>query len=146
LDWLVSILAGVLAAPVGFVLGTAVAYGLLTLRHVSEREGRRGFLAGLVGGPIGLVAGFLAAFRCAWWLRGGGGGTTRSLLFGALLGIPGGLLVGALAFVAGYHLAEARGLGNLGAERGVWSLFRVALPAAVLTTIGGFLLGWQLTT
>lgn len=145
MNWLYSILAGVLAAPVGFVLGTLVAYGILALRRVPEREGRRGLLAGTIGGPIGIILGFMAGFQGASWVMEGGGGTTRRLLAGCLFGIPGGLLAGTVALVLGIHWAERRGVTNYAGERAAWSLYYVAIPTLVLTAAGGFLFGWWMT-
>jgi len=143
--WLYAILAGLLAAPIGFLAGTAVAYLLFTLRGISEREGRRGLLAGTIGGPIGILAGFIAGFRTAWWLVGGGGGSLRGLLAGCLIGVPAGLVLGGVALVLGVRLAERRGVTNYAGERAAWSLFHVALPTFVATGAGGFLLGWSLS-
>jgi hypothetical protein len=144
-NWLVSIVAGVLGAPVGFAAGTAVAYGVLTLRGISEREGRRGLLAGTIGGPVGIVAGFMLSFRGAWWILGGGGGSARGLLAGCLFAIPSGLIAGVVGLVLGTHMAERRGVTNYAGERAAWGLYYVAIPALVLTAAAGFLLGFRLT-
>jgi hypothetical protein len=141
-EWLLAILAGVLAAPVGFVLGTLVAYGALTLRGMTEREGRRGLLAGTFGGPLGAIGGFMLGFQGYWWLEGGGGGGLAGLLGGCLFGIPLGLLVGAAGLVCGIRLAERRKVTNYMGERAAWGFYYVALPSGVLTACGGFLLGW----
>lgn len=145
MPWLWSILAGVLAAPVGFLVGTFVAYGILKLRRVSELGGRRGLLAGTIGGPIGIVLGFMLGFQGAWWVIGGGGGSWRGFLAGCIFGIPGGVVAGALGLIAGVHMAERRGVTNYMGERAAWGLYYVAIPALVVVAAGGFLLGWRLT-
>ena len=144
MNWVWSILAGVLAAPVGFVLGTLAAYGILKLYRVSELGGRRGLLAGTIGGPIGIIAGFMLGFQGAWWVIGGGGGSWRGFVAGCLFGIPGGLVAGAVGLFAGTHWAERRGVTNYMGERAAWGLYYVAIPALVVVASGGFLFGWWL--
>jgi len=133
-----------LAAPLGFALGTAVAYAWLSWRGVSEDQGRRGLLAGTLGGPIGVVAAFLAGHQVAGWLLGGGGGSWRAVFGGLLVGLPAAALFGTVALVAGVHLAERRGVTNYAGERAAWALSWVALPTAVVTAIAGFLVGARL--
>ncbi|MCK6461209.1 MAG: hypothetical protein L6Q95_15105 [Planctomycetes bacterium] len=140
MSWLVAIVAGILAAPVGFALGTLAAYGILALR-MPEREGRRGLLAGTIGGPIGAIGGFILGFRGAWWVREGGGG---SVALGLILGIPLGLVAAAVGLVLGTGLAERRGITNYAGERAAWGLYYVAIPAGVVAAAGGFVLGWWL--
>jgi hypothetical protein len=141
--WLWSILAGVLAAPAGFALGTLAVYLILKLRGVPE--GRRGLLAGTIGGPIGVILGFMLGFQATWWVLEGGGGSWRGFVAGCLFGIPGGLVAGAAGLITGVHLAERRGVTNYMGERAAWGLYYVAIPALVVVAAGGFLFGWWLT-
>ncbi len=140
MNWLIAIVAGLLAAPVGFLAGTLAAYGILALR-MPEREGRRGLLAGTIGGPLGAVGGFIAGFQGAWWVREGGGG---GFVLGLLFGIPMGLLAATAGLVFGTHLAERRGVTNYAGERAAWGLYYVAIPAGILAGAGGFVLGFWL--
>jgi hypothetical protein len=136
-DWVIAILAGLLAAPVGLLAGTLAAYGILALR-MPEREGRRGLLAGTIGGPLGAVGGFILGFEGAWWVREGGGG---SAVLGLLFAIPMGLIAATAGLVLGTHLAERRGVTNYAGERAAFGLYYVAIPAGVLAAAGGFVLG-----
>lgn len=145
MHWLYQILAGLLAAPVGFALGTAVAYAWLSWRGVSEAQGRRGLLAGTAGGPLGVIAAFVAGHQTAGWLLDGGGGSWRTVFSGLLVGLPAAAILGTVALVAGVHLAERRGVTNYAGERAAWALYWLALPTAVVTAIIGFLAGgWLL--
>lgn len=143
--WFWSILAGLLAAPLGFAAGTAVAWLWFGWRGATEREGRRGLLAGTIGGPIGVVVGFYLAFQSAWWLLDGGGGALRSVLIGCLFGLPAAIVVGGLAVILGIRLAERRGVTNYAGERAAFALYYLAIPAAVSTAIAGFVAGWWLS-
>jgi hypothetical protein len=140
MNWLIAVVAGVLCAPVGFLAGTLAAYGILALR-MPEREGRRGLLAGTIGGPLGAVGGFFVGFQGAWWVREGGG---RGLAGGLLFAVPLGLIAATAGLVLGTHLAERRGVTNYAGERAAWGLYYVAIPAGIVAAAGGFVLGWWL--
>lgn len=144
MTWILAIAAGLLVAPLGFAAGTALVYAGLALRGISEREGRRGLLAGTIGGPLGAIAGFCAGFQLAWWLREGGGGSWRGLLTGGLIAVPAAAIAGTAALIAGIHLAERRRVTNYAGERAAWSLYYVAIPTALVTAAAGFVMGWWL--
>jgi hypothetical protein len=141
MSWLYPSLAGSLAAPCGGILGVLVAYVVLSLVGVSEREGRRGLTALLYGALPGAIAGFLLAFRAASWIARGGGGEWRRELAGALIAIPLAVAAGVGGLIAGIHWAEAHGVPHGGGQRGAWGLRRVALPAATAAGALGYLLG-----
>lgn len=142
--WLLSILGGIALAPVGGIVGLAIVYGVLYLRRVSEHEGRRGFLAFLLGFLPGLPLGFYAGFRIAWLLSGSAPGPWRRLVLAAMVSLLGMIAASVPAMIGGVHLAEARGVSHYAGERAAWALFYIALPAAAVLGGGGFLLGWWL--
>jgi hypothetical protein len=141
MTWVVSIVAGVLAAPVGFLAGTLAAYAILS-RTTPEAQGRRGLLAGTIGGPIGAVGAFILGFQGVWWVREGGG---SGLVGGLLFAIPLGVLASVAGLVLGTHLAERRGVTNYAGERAAWGLYYVAIPSGLVFAAGGFVLGWWLS-
>lgn len=137
---LYPILVGLLAAPIGAAAAVLVAYALLALR-MGENQGRRGLLAGVMGIPIGLVAGFIAGHTLAAWLRDGGAGLWSRAAAGIALAVPAAVVAAVIGLIAGTHMAEARGVSNYAGERGAWGLFYVALPAAVVIGVIAFLVG-----
>jgi len=137
MSWVVAIVAGLLATPVGFAAGTLAAYGVLCLRG-PENQGRRGLLAGTLGGPIGAIVGFIVGFEGAWWVREGEGG---SLVGGLLFAVPLGLIAATAGLILGTHLAERRGVSNYMGERAVWGLYHVAIPAGLLAAGSAYVFG-----
>lgn len=145
--YLLSILGGIALAPLGAVVGTIVTYYGLALRGMAEDQGRRGLLAGLIGGGGGLVLGFYAGFQVAWWIIDGDGGNTHpwaGAILSALFGLLGATLLGVPGLYFGVLLAEHQGVTNYMGERAAWALFWVAIPLAALGGLAGFLLGWWL--
>lgn len=141
---LYAILIGLLAMPFGAVLGLLGMYGFLSLR-MSENQGRRGLLAGVIGIPAGLIIGFIAGSTLGSWLTNGSNENWRGVLGGSAMAVLAALVFGFIALIAGMRIAENRGVTNYAGERAAWGLFYVSLPIAVITGIGGFLFGrWLL--
>jgi hypothetical protein len=110
---ILSILTGILAAPIGSVLAILLVYGVLILRGRSEDQGRRGLLAGVLGIVPGAIVGFSVGMTLA------NVGATHPLAWLAHLGaaLLGAIAVGTIGLIIGTHCAEARGVTNYAGER-----------------------------
>lgn len=137
------ILIGVLAAPVAAGLSVLVLYAVLT-RFMGENQGRRGLLAGAIGLPLGVLAGFAAGHTLGCGLRDGGAGLLSRTLSGLALGTLTSALTLVLGVIVGVRIAERRGVTNYAGERAAWAWCYVALPAAVTMFMLAFVLGRSL--
>jgi hypothetical protein len=141
MDLFWSLLLALLAAPVVGGAALFATYGILTLRGVSEREGRRGLLAFALGFLPGALLGFALALRLVWWLRRGEPSSLARFLAALGLALLLALLAGLGGWIFGIARAEARGVSNYAGERAAWGFLRWALPCSVLGALGGFALG-----
>lgn len=141
--WLLSMLGGAAMVPVAIVIGIAVAYGILSLRGVSEYEGKRGFLAmfygGIPGAPLGFYIGHTIAQRC---LSDNAAATSHRVILAALMA----LLVMSVAFIpsliGGVRWTE-RHARNHGGKQAAWSLFYFALPITLVLGAIIFFVTWR---
>jgi hypothetical protein len=140
--WLLALTAGLVTVVPGIVAGTGLAYVWFGCRGATEREGRRGLLAGTVGVPLGAIGGFGLGWQGAWMVVDGGGGAWRPFCAGALLAVPTATVLGIAALGLGTAWAKRRGVTNYAGERAAWALYRVALPTVVLAGCGAFALGF----
>ena len=92
MTYLLALLAGLVGAGVGFVLGSAAAGALAPVLGISSFEGAAGYFAVFLGGPVGALVGLVLGALLVLWRAG-----HRTL--GALAGR--GLLVGTGAVAVG---------------------------------------------
>jgi hypothetical protein len=118
-----------------------LAYGWLTLRGVSEREGRRGLLAFAGGFLPGSFVGFAVVLRLVWWLRRGEPSDGARLFAAIGLSLVVGVLAGGAGWCFGIVRAEALGVRNYAGERAVYGFLWYALPCAGVGSALGFALG-----
>lgn len=132
---LLTLLSGVLVAPIGSIVCVLLVYQILRLLKRSEDQGRRGLLAGVLGIIPGGIVGFLIGLSLA------GTDPANPQAWIAHLGaaILDSLTIGTLGWIVGTHRAEALRIAGTARERSNWSLLFVALPIALTNTVGLFL-------
>lgn len=129
-----SILSGILAAPLGSILAILVVYGVLIVSGKSEDQGRRGLCAGATG----LVPGALVGFSVGMTLAKVGPGYPLAWLAHLAAALLGAVAVGLIGLILCAYRGPSCGTGNRAGGTANCGFFYIVIPLALANGTGLF--------